>query len=117
LCSKHLGEYLIPVADPEAPVTWPTIVVPPTEELLSIDTDEEREHTFELLRAWRVLVDGAASGRPDPNGWIGGIRVPHPMMPSLMTTRWPWRHRPIGKAGRPGQACFHELFGVSVDAR
>src|SRR3954467_5537181 len=89
LCSKHMGEFLIPVADPVAPVTWPTIAVPAQEELLSLHTDEEREHTLELLRAWRALVDGAASGRCELHGWIGGIRVPHPMMPSVMTTRWP----------------------------
>ncbi|MBR1169675.1 hypothetical protein [Bradyrhizobium liaoningense] len=117
MCSKGFADYLIPVADPLATgATWPTIAVPPTEELLSLESDE-REQVLELLCLWRGIVEDAASGRCDFHGWVGGIRVLHPHSRSAMSIRWPWRHREFGKSARPGADRYHKLFGVSVDGR
>ncbi|MEY9135019.1 hypothetical protein ACVMII_003923 [Bradyrhizobium diazoefficiens] len=117
MCSKAFGDYLIPVADPLVTgVTWPTIAVPPTEELLSLESDRDREQVLELLCFWRSIVEQAASGRCDFHGWVGGIRVLHPDSRSAMSIRWPWRHRDFGKSARPGDARYHDLFGVSVSS-
>jgi hypothetical protein len=117
--SHFLAKYLIPVADPYSTgATWPTIIVPSHQELSQIMTDEDEQCVLEILRDWRSHVDQYASAIPcTRSGWIGGVWVPHPSGNNEFVVRWPWRHRPYGKAGRRGDPRLFELFGVSVNAR
>jgi len=119
MCELSYGDYLLPVADQTcAGKTWPTIVTPSIEELRSLESQDERDEVLELLRGWRATIDRFASKTQCPShGWIGGIWVPHPMSADVLVMRWPWRHRPYGKSGRPGDSRFHDLFEVNVDIR
>jgi hypothetical protein len=116
MCSNVFGTHLLPVADPQCKgASWPTILVPSDDEFTS---KAQQEQVLETLREWRSILNHFASTRSCPAwGWVGAIRVPHPVFDDEMIVRWPWRYRPYGPDGRRGDPWAFMLFGASVNHR